>query len=95
MTQMNEFARSERAPSREFHVDALSVKALRSKLGLSQPRFAKLLHVDVGTLRHWEQGRRDNSAAEDSDFAARIRTMVGATCPWPASSGTTHNTFRQ
>jgi len=56
MTQMNEIAHGERAPSREFHVDALSVKALRSKLGLSQPKFAKLLHVDVGTLRNWEQG---------------------------------------
>ena len=59
MTQMNEIARGERAPSREFHVDAVSVKALRSKLGLSQPKFAKLLHVDVGTLRNWEQGRRE------------------------------------
>ena len=59
MTQMNEIARRERAPSREFHVDALSIKELRSKTGLSQPKFAALLHVDVGTLRNWEQGRRE------------------------------------
>ena len=59
MTQMNETARGERAPSREFHVDALSIKELRSKTGLSQPKFAALLHVDVGTLRNWEQGRRE------------------------------------
>jgi putative transcriptional regulator len=39
MTQMNEIARGERAPSREFRVDASSVKALRSKPGLSQPKF--------------------------------------------------------
>ncbi|MGH8327464.1 MAG: transcriptional regulator, partial [Steroidobacteraceae bacterium] len=38
MTQMNEIARGERAPSREFHVDALGIKALRAKLGLSQPK---------------------------------------------------------
>jgi putative transcriptional regulator len=37
-TQMNEIARGKRAPSRKFHVDALSVKALRSKPGLSQPK---------------------------------------------------------
>lgn len=47
MTQMNEIARAERAPSHEFHVDALSVKALRAKLGVSQPKFAKRL----GTAR--------------------------------------------
>ena len=59
MKQHNEISRGERAPAREFHVDALSVKALRAKLGLSQPKFAQLLHVDVGTLRNWEQGRRE------------------------------------
>jgi putative transcriptional regulator len=40
-------------------VNAVSVKKLRAKLGLSQPKFAALLHVDVGTLRNWEQGRRE------------------------------------
>lgn len=58
MEQMNEIARGERAPSREFHIEPLAIKELRSKLGLSQSKFAKLLHVDVGTLRNWEQGRR-------------------------------------
>ena len=29
-----------------------------TKIGLSQPKFAALLHVDVGMLRNWEQGRR-------------------------------------
>jgi putative transcriptional regulator len=59
MTEMNEVARGERAPSREFHIDAIAVKQLRSSVGLSQPKFAALLHVDVGTLRNWEQGRRE------------------------------------
>lgn len=57
--QMNEIARGERAAFREFHVEPLAIKELRSNLGLSQPTFAKLLHVDVGTLRNWEQGRRE------------------------------------
>ena len=50
---------SRRAPSREFYVDAAKVKEIRAITGLSQPKFAKLLHVDVGTLRNWEQGRRE------------------------------------
>ncbi len=59
MKQMNEIVQGKRASSRRFVVDATSVKKLRSKLGLSQPKFAALLHVDVGTLRNWEQGRRE------------------------------------
>jgi putative transcriptional regulator len=59
MGQMDEIVRGVRVPSREFHVDATKVKAIRAITGLSQPRFAKLLHVDVGTLRNWEQGRRE------------------------------------
>ena len=58
MTQINEIARGVRTPSRELHVDALSVKALRSKLRLSQPPFAKLPDVDTGTLRNCEQTGR-------------------------------------
>jgi hypothetical protein len=38
---MNEIARGEGAPSRKFRIDALSAKALRSKLELAQPKFAK------------------------------------------------------
>lgn len=53
MEQMNEIARGDRAPFREFHVEPLAIKELRSKLSLSQPNFAKLLHVDIGTLRNW------------------------------------------
>ena len=48
-----------RVPSREFYADAAKVKEIRAITGLSQPKFAKLLHVDVGTLRNWEQGRRE------------------------------------
>jgi putative transcriptional regulator len=59
MGQMDEIVRGVRAPSREFYVDASKVKEIRAITGLSQPKFAKLLHVDVGTLRNWEQGRRE------------------------------------
>jgi putative transcriptional regulator len=59
MGQMDEIVRGVRVPSREFFVDAAKVKEIRAMTGLSQPRFAQLLHVDVGTLRNWEQGRRE------------------------------------
>jgi putative transcriptional regulator len=57
MGQMDEIVRGVRAP--KFYVDAAKVKEIRAITGLSQPKFAKLLHVDVGTLRNWEQGRRE------------------------------------
>ena len=59
MTEMDEIDRGERQPSREFHVDAVQVKAIREATGLTQESFAKRIDVAVGTLRNWEQGRRD------------------------------------
>ena len=32
---------------------------VRAATGLSQAKFAKVIDVPVGTLRNWEQGRRD------------------------------------
>jgi putative transcriptional regulator len=59
MNQHDEIARGVRAPSRKFGIDAAKVKEIRAATGLSQPKFARLLNVDVGTLRNWEQGRRE------------------------------------
>jgi putative transcriptional regulator len=59
MTQMNEISRGDRKPSRQFEIDARTIKEVRAQVGLSQAKFAALLHVDVGTLRNWEQGRRE------------------------------------
>jgi len=58
MEQHEQIRRGKRAPSRELKVDALAVKEIRAMTSLSQPKFARLLAVDVGTLRNWEQGRR-------------------------------------
>ncbi len=59
--QADEIVRDERAPSREFHIDALQVRQIRETTGLSQARFARLIHVSKGTLTNWEQGRRSPS----------------------------------
>jgi putative transcriptional regulator len=57
--QGDEILRGTRAASREFQVDSAQVKEIRAITQLSQPKFARLLQVDVGTLRNWEQGRRE------------------------------------
>ncbi|UHQ18808.1 helix-turn-helix domain-containing protein [Lysobacter sp. KIS68-7] len=58
MEQMGEIVRGERAPSREFHVDAVEVREIRKATGLSQQKFAGIIRVHVATLQNWEQGRR-------------------------------------
>jgi len=59
MTQMNEIISGERVPSREFVVDALCIKEIRKKTGLTQSKFCDVIDVNLGTLRNWEQGRRE------------------------------------
>lgn len=39
-------------------LEAIDVKTIRDKTGLSQHKFASLFMIPVGTLRNWEQGRR-------------------------------------
>ena len=56
--QADEIVRGERQPSRKFFIDAAKVKEVRAMTNLSQAKFAAVLQVDVGTLRNWEQGRR-------------------------------------
>ncbi len=57
--QMDEIVKGERAPSREFHVDAIQVKKIRKATGLTQVLFAQRIGIEIGTLRNWEQGRRE------------------------------------
>jgi putative transcriptional regulator len=41
------------------HVPALiDVRAIRTKLGMTQEQFAGRFGFSVNTLRHWEQGKR-------------------------------------
>jgi putative transcriptional regulator len=51
--------RGQAKPSRTFEVKtANDVVRVRSKLGLSQDKFARLLGISENTLQNWEQGRR-------------------------------------
>jgi putative transcriptional regulator len=58
MKEMNEIIAGKKKPSRVREVLPSGVKALRARVGLSQPKFASLLGIQVGTLRNWEQGIR-------------------------------------
>lgn len=53
--------RGEAEPSRSFEMESVApdVVAVRESLGLSQPKMAALMGISVGTLRNWEQGRRN------------------------------------
>lgn len=56
-----EHAAGRAAPVRETTVNVprdVDVKKIRERLGLSQEEFALRFGFSIGTLRHWEQGRR-------------------------------------
>jgi putative transcriptional regulator len=42
----------------EAQILSARVKAVRGRLGLSQPDFARRFGLSIGTVRDWEQGRR-------------------------------------
>jgi putative transcriptional regulator len=61
MTSVRQAGRIRRGTLRPSRVTAFrpaDVRAVREKLGTSQPEFALLIGVSVATLRNWEQGRR-------------------------------------
>jgi putative transcriptional regulator len=51
--------RGQRKPARVTVVEPVHVQAIRRRLGMTQPEFARLIGVSVATLRNWEQGRRE------------------------------------
>jgi len=61
--QADEIIKGDLAPSRVFVMEANSVRVIRESVGLSQDRFAALIHVAPSTLRNWEQGRRKPGGA--------------------------------
>ncbi|RIK91875.1 MAG: transcriptional regulator [Proteobacteria bacterium] len=61
MNQALAFAKGEADVSHyRIHVPrAVDVRAIRSRLGMSQAMFAKTFAVEKRTLQDWEQGRRE------------------------------------
>ncbi len=51
-------AKGRKADVAEHRAEAIDVKAIREKTGMSQERFCATFGISLGTLRHWEQGVR-------------------------------------
>ena len=62
VTEMKKIRAGRTKPSRVFVVEAPEdVISVRTKLKLSQRKFAQLLGISENTLQNWEQGRRQPS----------------------------------
>ena len=73
--QGGEILRGERKPSRVFSAAEPDARQIRESYGLSQEKFASLMGISVGTLRNWEQGRRN------PEGPARVLLRVAAKHP--------------
>jgi putative transcriptional regulator len=51
------------APAKTWTPEQLLVISVRKQLKKTQPAFSKLLGVPVGTIRDWEQGRKQPDSA--------------------------------
>lgn len=57
--QSKKIKKGQLTPLRTFNFDKPNVKSIRQHLGLSQNQFSRLLRISLGTLRNWEQKRRE------------------------------------
>jgi putative transcriptional regulator len=73
--QMNLIRAGRVKPARVHHIKPIEVKAIRSKLHLSQREFAGLMGISDATLKNWEQGR------VQPDGSARVLLQVVARNP--------------
>ena len=64
-----------RDAARRTEVSLSQAAQARSRTGLSQPAFARLLGVSARTLQDWEQGRREPTGA--------ARTLLRAAASYP------------
>jgi putative transcriptional regulator len=67
--------RGEQEPARRVEIEAPDVSRLRRESGFSQREFATLMGISTGTLRNWEQGRRQPRGA------ARVLLSVASRHP--------------
>lgn len=53
-----EFSKDNTTKAVVHEFNAIDVKNLRTKIGMSQNEFASAFGISVATLRHWEKGDR-------------------------------------
>jgi putative transcriptional regulator len=71
-------------PSRVTKLAPDHPAAVRSRLRLTQPEFAEMIGVSLGTLRNWEQGHREPTGP------ARALLRIAATYPKQAALALGH-----
>ena len=54
-----EFAEGKPTQAIVHNLDAVDIKNIRSKVGMTQIEFASAFGISVSTLRHWERGDRN------------------------------------
>ena len=60
LEQAVRYAKGNNTKAYRVHVPAhVNVKAIRTKLGMTQQTFAARFGFSINTLRHWEQGKRE------------------------------------
>ncbi|MDT8391905.1 MAG: helix-turn-helix domain-containing protein [Lentisphaeria bacterium] len=58
IVEAGKIRRGELEASRKFEINPPDIRAVRSKLHVSQIQFAAMIGVSPRTLQNWEQGRR-------------------------------------
>jgi DNA-binding transcriptional regulator YiaG len=81
------FSKANKQTTRRHHgeIPSADVAAIRKKAGLSQSTFADSIGVSEGTIRNWEQGRRQPSGPAKVLLAllARRPNLVAEVYPQP------------
>ena len=81
MNQAVAIIKGEMKQSRVFVYSPLNVKKIRENAKKNQEEFAHMIGVSIGTLRNWEQGRRQPEGpalallrlvAFDPDYVAQV-----------------------
>ena len=81
MEEASAIIKGEMKPSRVFVYSPLNVKKIRENAKKNQEEFAHMIGVSIGTLRNWEQGRRQPEGpalallrlvAFDPDYVAQV-----------------------
>ena len=58
LTDAIKHAKSEPTQTVQHQPEAIDVKSIRERSGMTQQKFCAAFGISLGTLRHWEQGLR-------------------------------------
>lgn len=68
-------------------ISPADLKGMRTRMGMSQAEFARMIGVSIGTLRNWEQGRRRPEGPAQALLAvAQVRPRAVEETLSPAAS---------